>query len=85
MASFSKPEACGQTVLPDRSVSIRQKLVGNAKIQKFKCDILSCANVNFESYRKGRILKMTLLAFKTLFEDLGEGVLGFADDKVEFL
>ena len=31
---FWKPEACGQTVLP------RQKLVENAKIQEFKCDIL---------------------------------------------
>ena len=36
-----KPEACGQTLLPDRSVVIGQKLVGNAKIQKIKSDILS--------------------------------------------
>ena len=40
MASFWKPEACGQTELPDRSVLIGLKLVENAKIQKFKCDIL---------------------------------------------
>ena len=40
LASFWKPEACGQTVLPDRSVLIGQKMVENAKIQKFKCDIL---------------------------------------------
>ena len=40
LASFWKPEACGQTVLPDRSVLIGQKLVEKAKIQKFKCDIL---------------------------------------------
>ena len=40
LASFWKPEACGQTVLPDRSVLIGQKLVKNAKLQKFKCDIL---------------------------------------------
>ena len=33
LASFGKPEACGQTVLPDRSVLIGQKLVQNAKIQ----------------------------------------------------
>ena len=33
LASFWKPEACGQTVLPDRSVLIGQKLVQNAKIQ----------------------------------------------------
>ena len=30
---FLKPEACGQTVLPDRSVLIGRKLVENAKIQ----------------------------------------------------
>ena len=40
MASFWKSEACGQTVLPDRSVLIGQKLVENAQIEKFKCDIL---------------------------------------------
>ena len=40
MARILKHEACGQTVLPDRSVSIGQKLVKSAKIQKFKCDIL---------------------------------------------
>ena len=31
---FEKPEACGQTVLPDRSLLIGQKLVKNGKIQK---------------------------------------------------
>ena len=41
LASFWKPEACGQTVLPDRSLLIGQKLVENAKIKTFKCDILS--------------------------------------------
>ena len=30
---FWKPEACGQTVLPDKSVLIGQKLVENAKIK----------------------------------------------------
>ena len=40
LASFWKSKACGQTVLPDKSVSIGQKLVENAKIQKFKWDIL---------------------------------------------
>ena len=34
MVNFLKTEACGQTVLPDRSVLIGQKLVENAKIQK---------------------------------------------------
>ena len=33
LASFWKPEACGQTVLPERSVLIEQKLVENAKTQ----------------------------------------------------
>ena len=37
---FWKPEACGQTVLPDRSILIGQKLVENAKIENLKCDIL---------------------------------------------
>ena len=37
---FRKPEACGQTVLPDRSLLIGKKLVENAKIEKFKCDIV---------------------------------------------
>ena len=37
---FSKPEACGQTVLLDRSILFGQKLVENAKIEPFKCDIL---------------------------------------------
>ena len=43
---FWKPEACDQTVLPDRSVLIGQKLVENDKIHKFKCDILS----NFQTF-----------------------------------
>ena len=30
----AKNSQCGQTVLPDRSISIGQKLVENAKIQK---------------------------------------------------
>ena len=30
----------GQTVLPDRSILIGQKFVENAKIEKYKCDIL---------------------------------------------
>ena len=50
-ASFWKPEACGQTVLPDRSVLIGQKLVDNAKIHKFKCDILS----NFQTVCDGAL------------------------------
>ena len=40
LASFWKPEACGQTVLPDRSILIGQKLVKNAKIENLKWDNL---------------------------------------------
>ena len=35
LASFWKSEACGQTVLPDRSFLMGQKLVENAKIKSF--------------------------------------------------
>ena len=49
LASFWKPEACGQTVLPDRSVFIGQKMVQKAKIQKFKCDIVSNFQTMWES------------------------------------
>ena len=31
---FDKPEVCGQTVLPDRSILIGQKLTENAKMAK---------------------------------------------------
>ena len=34
LSSFGKREACGQTVLPDRSILIGQKLVKNVKIEK---------------------------------------------------
>ena len=39
LASFLKLEANGQTVLPDRSLLVGQKLLANAK--NAKCDILS--------------------------------------------
>ena len=35
-ASFSKRKACDQTVLPDRSILVGQKLVENAQIQKIQ-------------------------------------------------
>ena len=41
LASLWKIEACGHTVLPDSPLLIGQKLVENAKIQKFKCDCFS--------------------------------------------
>ena len=48
-------------MLPDRSILIRQKLVENAKIQKFKCNILSHFQTIFSSEQ---VLEMvTRLAF----------------------
>ena len=41
-------KAYSQTVLPDRSVIVGQKLAENAKIQQFKYDILS----NFQTMRR---------------------------------
>ena len=44
-----KPEVCGQTVLPDRSLLIRQKLVENTKSQNsnatFRVIFKQCAVV----------------------------------------
>ena len=40
LASFCRTKVSGQTVLPDRSILIGQKLVESAKIQNIKCDIL---------------------------------------------
>ena len=39
LESFRKPEACSQKMLSNRSISIRQKLMENAKIEKLKYDI----------------------------------------------
>ena len=50
LATFWKPQACGQTVLPDRSILIRQKLMENDKIEKFKWDILG----NFQTLCLGQ-------------------------------
>ena len=41
LATFRKTEVCGKTVLPDKSISIGQKLLENAKIEKPKCDIFA--------------------------------------------
>ena len=38
---FLKNEACGQGLLPDRSILLGQKMKQNASIEKFNCDILS--------------------------------------------
>ena len=37
--SFEKNVACSQMVLPDGSLLIGQKLMENAKFDKFKCNI----------------------------------------------
>ena len=47
LATFRKPVAFGQTVLPDRQLLLEQKLVENVKIEKFECYILS----NFQTLR----------------------------------
>ena len=39
MFNFCEPQVCGQTVLPERLLIKRQKLVKNAKVKKFNCDI----------------------------------------------
>ena len=49
LASFRKREVCGQTVLPDKSILIRQKLVENAKMPKIEMRLFllffkHCAN-----------------------------------------
>ena len=59
LASFWKPEACGQTVLPDRSVLIGQKLVENAKMQNSNATFW----VIFKQCEKG------LIFFLLIFED----------------
>ena len=41
LETFWKPGSCGQTMLPDRSLLIGQKLVENVKIKNFKCVFLS--------------------------------------------
>ena len=39
MVHLLKPEDCGQIVLPDMSVLIRQKLVENAKIEQSRANL----------------------------------------------
>ena len=53
LATFWKPEGFSQTVLPDRLILIGQKCVENAKIEKFKCDIMGdfqtlCASLGIQ-------------------------------------
>ena len=63
MTSFGKSEACGQTVLPDMSILIGQKLVENANIKKLKCDIFSnlqtmCLSKNLPKNQVGEIKRI---------------------------
>ena len=41
LASFLKTEVCGPTVSPDRSILIGQKLMKNARIEKYTWDIFN--------------------------------------------
>ena len=64
LASFWKGEACGQTVLPDRSILIWQKLAKNAKIEKFKWDIL----VDFQTmWRRPLVVILSKIDLLLLF------------------
>ena len=53
--TFRKPETCGQTVLPDRSHLIGQKLLENAKIEHvaFTQCLKITKNVAFEFFNFG--------------------------------
>ena len=42
LATFRKTEVCGKTVLPDKSISIGQKLVESAKTEKQKLPAKKC-------------------------------------------
>ena len=55
LASFWKPEACGQTMLPDRSVLIGQKLVENAENAKIQMCHIFC-NWNWGWFGRNRRL-----------------------------
>ena len=53
LANFWKSKACGQTVLPDSSILIGQKLAENAKIEKLECVILG----DFQTVCIGRVIR----------------------------
>ena len=71
---FGKPEACGQTVLPDRSILIEKKNGANTKIEKFKYDIFDDFQTlwNFSLGKKGQMrhFKEFSNALNILFADL---------------
>ena len=73
LASFWRPKGCGQTVLPDRSDFIGQKLVENAKIEKFKWDILSnfqtmCIRIHSQCFENSS--KMSLITRNVIKWDI---------------
>ena len=50
-------------MLPDRSVLIDQKLMENAKIEKFKCDTMSNFQTMFQQRNWGIFLRGTLQVY----------------------
>ena len=73
LATFWKSEACGQTVLPDRSILIWQKLVENDKIQMQLFKQFS-NNVNVV---KTKLFFGSFRSFQTFFLSLNKGMLMF--------
>ena len=66
LVSLWKPEVCGQTVLPDRSILIEQKLVENVKIKRFKWDIFG----NFQTMWFSQGQNLDIYWIKTFVDDL---------------
>ena len=75
LASFLKHEARSQTVLPDRSLLLGQKLLENAKIDKFNFDFLSgqkfiknAKKVNFGEFLKTEVCCQTVLPDRSILK-----------------
>ena len=68
---FRKTVTCGQTVLPDGSILIGQKLVENAQIQKLKCDILSNLQTMCKTENAYWAIGVSLIFFSTTPTGLG--------------
>ena len=67
-----KPEVCFQTVVPYRSILIKQKLAENAKIQKYKCDILNnfqtmCAKPKVQFFNTEKNMRKSVKFFMFCF------------------
>ena len=72
---FENHEVCGQTVFPDRSIVIGQKMMENAKIEKLKCNILGdfqtlCISqkilFNFVFYKNFSLFQLAILVLVAL-------------------